>query len=142
MERYFLVSPHDEEKTPKRYFYWMTENGGNWVQFVKGLWRPMHADDVIKLCATAEDPAMLDWRGTWLFRPESNAGWLNRGGRFYGCPSNFHDQLARYMLGIGTSSAEDTGWVRVRDSRYYECLKTPSAEQKNWLSENGYRIYD
>ncbi len=85
---------------------------------------------------------MLDWSDTWLSRPESTAGWLNRGGRFFGCPSNYHDQLAAYVIGVKVTEAENTGWVRVKDSRYYDYLKSLSAEQKNWLSEKGYKLYD
>ncbi len=142
MDKYFLVSPHVEDDRSKKYFYWMKENEGYWLQFVHGIWRPKQGGDIIKLCARAEDTTLLDWSGTWLSRPESTAGWLNRGGRFFGCPSNYHDQLAAYVIGVKVSEAENGGWVRVKDSRYYDCLKNLSAEQKNWLSEKGYKLYD
>jgi len=142
-EQYYLVSPYDEDEKKQRYFFWMRESEDErWVQFVKGLWRPKHDGDIVKLCDKVEDTCLLDWSGTWLYRPESTAGWLTREGRFYGCPTYYHDQLAQYVMGIKASEAEEAGWVRVKDTKYYNCLKKLSPEQKNWLSAKGYKIYD
>lgn len=142
MDKYFLVSPENETDNLNRYFYWMRENDDNWVQFVKGVWRPKQNGDIIKLCAKVKKPFLLDWKGTWLFRPGSNFGWLNRNGRFFGCPTYYHDQLAEFMLGLDVTELENTGWVRVKGSNYYSCLKRLSAEQRNWLSIKGYKVYD
>ncbi len=144
MEKYFLVSPHADADRPKKYFYWMrqNENEDNWVQFVHGIWRPKDNQDIIKLCSLTDHTTVLDWSDTWLYRPESHSGWLTRDGRFYGCPSNYHDQLAAYVIGIKTAEAEAAGWVRVKDSKYYDCLTRLSPEQKNWLSMHGHKVYD
>src|SRR3989304_4811526 len=113
MEKYFLVSPQDESDSPNRYFYWMRENDDQWVQFVKGIWPPKNDGDLIKLCDKVEDTSMLDWSSTWLYRPESNAGWLTREGRFYGCPTYYHDQLAKDVIGVKTPEAGGVGGGRV-----------------------------
>jgi len=143
MERYYLVSPEKEKKKDKGYFYWMRENDDNWVQFVKGIWCPKTNKDEIKLCAEIdiEETFLLDWSNTWLHRPDSNAGWLNRDGRFFGCPWHYHDHLAKFVLGYEVPEVEDAGWVRVQNSQYYTCEKRLSAEQENWLSTRGFKIF-
>lgn len=93
----------------------------------------------------------LDWSETALVQPDSEAGWLDRGGRFYGCFDAHHDYCARYLLKKEVGELEKTGWVRVYgkgiEMEWFlggVCTKSLrlSAEQRNWLSTNGYVVRD
>lgn len=89
----------------------------------------------------------LDWHGTDLERPGSEAGWLDRSGRFYGCGPESHDMYARYLLKKPIIDLENTGWVRVYGKGvelewsigFRDGLRM-SDEQKMWLDRNGYKV--
>ena len=67
-------------------------------------------------------------------------GWLSREGRFYPCHYGEHSTLAS-ALGGTEFGFENKGWVKVmmedEDLGWY-CDARLSAEQRNWLSLNGY----
>jgi len=92
----------------------------------------------------------LDWKGTAMDQPGSDAGWLDRAGRFHGCYSFGHDMYARYMLKREVADLENTGWVRVYGLKNKELpwslgfrdgLRL-SAEQRMWLDRNGHTVED
>lgn len=142
MPKYYLVALYDPESDLHKPCYWMKDNGEKWHYFLRGILKPKHPNDIIAEIVYAEDPIFLDWNKTPLLDPESTAGWLSRCGRFYGCPINYHDQLAYYVIGIKVSELESKGWVRVRDSKHFDCETQLSEEQKSWLTHNGHKVYD
>lgn len=99
----------------------------------------------------AESFKDLDWSKTSLVQPDSEAGWLDRDGRFTGCSATNHDCCAHYHLKKRVWELEETGWVRVygkgKEMEWFvggACTKSVrlSAEQRNWLSSNGYLVRD
>jgi len=92
----------------------------------------------------------LDWAGTALEVPDSDAGWLDRTGRFHGCHSEAHDMYARYRLKEKVIDLENKGWVRVYGkpgdkpewSLGYQHGLRLSAEQRMWLDRRGYTLYE
>ena len=110
-------------------------------------------DDEILETVEAEDFESLDWSKTTLLIPDSDAGWLDRNGKFYGCRSEDHDVLAYFYLKKDVSELEKEGWVRVyggpdtraswvqsgwvQGGRFDMKL---SADQRNWLSLQGHEI--
>lgn len=71
---------------------------------------------------------------------EWNIGWLSPTGRHYPCSRCEHFTLAHH-LGGDELFLETTGWIKVAscdEYGYFGNIKTMSAEQKNWLSLNGY----
>jgi len=140
---YYLVCPFEEGEGDDvtGTCYWMRDAGESWVHFVGGVWMKKKENDVVRDVVRVTDVSELDWHKTPLRTPLSSSGWLSRGGKYFGCPPNWHDKFAAYVLGIKVNELERSGWVRVNDSRYYTCEKTLSSEQKNWLSEKGYKIH-
>lgn len=140
--KYFLVSPgSDAEKSP-RPFYWSVDNGDNWIGIARGIWRPKTNNDVVKEVVEAEDLTDLDWKKTPFQNNSLISGWLSRSGEFFGCPSKFHDIVAYCVLGTKVAELEKRGWVRIHDSNWFVCEHRLSAEQRNWLSMNGYKVLD
>ncbi|MBI5643750.1 MAG: hypothetical protein HY954_09790 [Deltaproteobacteria bacterium] len=140
--KYFLVSPGSSATQKPRPFYWSLDNGEKWIGVARSIWREKHEKDVIVESAEAQDLTELDWTKTPFHNDTLTSGWLSRDGRFYGCPQVNHDVLAYCVLGIKVGELEQMGWVRVYDSSRYTCEKRLSPEQANWLSENGYTVYD
>ncbi len=71
-------------------------------------------------------------------------GWLSPDGRHYKCTSSQHIELAR-RLGYSESNIENDGWLKLpSDSTYMGWFgaRRPSAEQRNFLSLNGYNVED
>jgi len=131
-------------KGSKRKSWWRLEVDRifNWA----GGYSFLGGDDVIYETVEAKSFEDLDWSKTYLNQPDSDAGWLDRNGRFYGCDSRDHDACAWFLLKKKVSELEKTGWVRVYGPP--ECYLTwtvqgrLSAEQRNWLSRRGYVIRD
>ncbi len=144
-DRYFLVSPGDDQITrtraTARRYLWMREDNGQWVRILNQSWRERHSNDIIQLCTKVESPLLLDWSFAYLYKNDYQSGWLNRNGRFFGCPENYHDKLAHFVLFLKVGELERTGWVRVNNPLYYSHEKRLSEEQKNWLSSNGHKVY-
>lgn len=139
-KKYFLVSPGDATQRP-RPFYWSLDIGDKWIGVARGVYRDKHEGDMIIEVAEARHLTQLDWRKTPFRNDELATGWLSRDGRFYGCPPVHHDVLAFCVLGTKVSDLENMGWTRVYSNRF-TCEKRLSAEQRNWLSENGHKVYD
>lgn len=75
---------------------------------------------------------------------EWKIGWLSPEGRHYPCSHCEHLTLAQILHG-GEVLAERDGWVKValEDERGYFCNEHMlTAEQRNWLSLNGYVLED
>lgn len=142
LQRYYLVRPGSEKKKAAAPAYWMQDEGGEWVEAARSRNREKHAKDEVLEVAEAEHLTLLDWRKTPYYTPEGNSGWLSREGRFYGCPNYCHDVLAWCVLGMKVPELEKLGWVRVYSETWYVCQTRLSAEQKNWLSLNGHKIFD
>lgn len=140
--RYYLVCPFDEKTGKTGPCYWMKDGGDRWIHFVNGAWIEKKDGDVVKDVVRVRDVSELDWSQTPLRNPSSSSGWLSRGGRFFGCPPNWHDKFAAYVIGLKVDEMESQGWVRVLNSRYYVNEKRLSEEQINWLSTKGYKVYD
>lgn len=72
-------------------------------------------------------------------------GWLSPDGRHYPCKCGEHSTLA-YNIGGGEFHLEHEGWVKVayedEEDGYFLGMMRPTAEQKNWLSLNGYLVED
>lgn len=75
---------------------------------------------------------------------EWKVGWLSREGRHYPCSHCEHFTLA-HQLGHGEIILERDGWVKVfceGESGYFCNRRLLTAEQRNWLSLNGYLLED
>ena len=71
-------------------------------------------------------------------------GWLSPDGRHYPCSHCEHSILSRH-LGGGEALLESTGWVKValeEEYGYFCNHHMLTAEQRNWLSLNGYLLED
>ena len=71
-------------------------------------------------------------------------GWLSPTGRHYPCSNGEHTILAQY-LGGSEYLLETTGWIKVAlhdEFGYFGNINMMSAEQRNWLSMNGYILED
>ena len=110
----------------------------------------LNSDIKILKTTRASSWSELDWSQTSLVISESEVGWLDRSGHFYGCDPKHHDDYAEYILGKSVGELEQAGWVRIYGPpKYYTtfvCLYRlgPSAEQRNWLLSHGYdlSLYD
>ena len=84
-------------------------------------------------------------------------GWLDRNGRFYGCDWEMHVFVAEYCFKKTEEELEKEGWIKITKSTYgsswftditgeydyYYLSDWPmTAEQKNWLSMNEFKIPD
>ena len=122
--------------------YWMLDNGDKWFGVARGIYRPKHEKDIIKEVTKAMHLTRLNWNKTPIHNDNYFSGWLSRDGVFYGCPSWLHDTLAYCVLGMRVGDIEQTGWVRVYDHSRFTCGIRLSAEQRNYLSQNGYRVLE
>ena len=71
-------------------------------------------------------------------------GWLSPEGRHYPCSNCEHSTLAHMLIG-GEFEMERNGWVKValdNELGYFCNRRTLTAEQRNWLSLNGYMLDD
>ena len=75
---------------------------------------------------------------------EWNIGWLSPTGRHYPCSHCEHLTLAQH-LGGGELFLETTGWIKIAscdEDGYLGNRNAMTAEQRNWLSLNGYILED
>ena len=140
---YYLVSlAEDEGRGNDRRYFWMRDGGERWVHFVEGRWPFKNEADIIAEVVRTDDITDLDWSLTPLYDSDSSSGWLSREGRFYGCPANYHDKFAAYVLGTKVHDLEDCGWARVLDSSSYTATRGLSHDQNSWLERRGYTVYE
>src|SRR3972149_10751953 len=80
---------------PKGMLSWFKgdNNKDVWHNGSGGYCSKSDKDEVIKE-VDVEDWGDLDWLVTELLDPNSPYGWLNRGGKYYGCSSQAHDRMA------------------------------------------------
>ncbi len=109
--------------------------------------RPRTGKENVLQVVHAEYWTELDWKLTSLMQPKSDAGWLDRAGRFHGCGPEAHDMYATYVLKEHLRDLEDGGWVRVYGKRaepqwmlgFRHGLRLTD-EQRTWLSREGYTV--
>lgn len=65
-------------------------------------------DDIIAEAESIED---LDW--SFMLKPESEYGWLDIKGQFYGCDFQEHGQIARLVLKTSERALEESGWIKL-----------------------------
>lgn len=152
--KFFLVAPGGRKKLAGgrsffrvpikggRELFWMEDKGESWSHLLKSEVVAKHPDDEVYECSLVDCTTELDWTKTPLHNDGLTSGWLCRSGRFYGCPTLYHDKLASLMLGMKVGDLEKMGWVRVLNKNYYTCLHRLSEEQKNWLSQNGHKVLE
>lgn len=141
-QTYYLVAPGCMEQGNRKSFFWSLDIGDKWIGVARNIYRPKHKDDIIQEAAEAGHITELDWTKTPFHDNTSSSGWLSPYGRFFGCPQIFHDLLANIVIGMKVAELERLGWVRVFDSQRFTCERRLSPEQRNWLSERGYRFTD
>ncbi|MBI5969681.1 MAG: hypothetical protein HY884_00795 [Deltaproteobacteria bacterium] len=137
---FYLVSPFHQNPSGRSHHFWMLDEGQKWNGVARGIWRPKHSDDLVTGSALALHLTELDWTRTPFHDNRLKTGWVSRDGRFYGCPEKYHDTLAFCVLGVKVADLETLGWVRVQDSNRFVCEQRLSAEQKNYLTQNGFRV--
>lgn len=134
MKTFYLISCHGFGK------YWV-EKSANGEYFInRNEGRVPTYNATVHKTEIAKSYFELDWNDTYLCEPNSDAGWLDRNGVFYGCPYEYHDDYCYLVLKKSTPEIESAGWVRVENKREFQYMSKigVSAEQKNWLSFHGY----
>lgn len=139
---YYLVIPGLHISEGKTSSYWMMDNGDTWINAANSHWKEKHELDRVLEVVKEEHHTLLNWTKTPFYGHDYISGWLSREGRFYGCPSNYHDVLAYCVLGMKVPELEKLGWVRVYSHNWFTCDHRLSAEQRNWLSESGHKVLD
>ena len=97
----------------------------------------------------------------YLISDKYKTGWLDRDGKFYGCEWEQHSNVAWYCFGKEEEELEKGGWIKITksvarlfsnidkdyfsntngDLDYYYLSEWPmTAEQINWLNENGFQV--
>lgn len=121
--------------------YWKESEGNKWIN-VAGGWMPKSKEDKIIETVEAESFEGLDWTKTSFINPDSDSGWLDRYGKWYGCSTMEHDFIAYYILKKSIEELEKEGYVRVYDEKNWICKKRLSPDQRNWLSFHGHKVED
>lgn len=147
-----LMEFHLLEENGERYWaeYSPHPNGGGMAYLNQsGAGYRCTGEEIIVRKAKAEYWSQLDWSDTYFVKPDSEAGWLDRDGRFHGCPTEAHDDYAHLVLKKQVYELEDSGWVRV-----YGKGKPPewaigfrdglrlSPEQRMWLDRKGMTVHE
>jgi len=124
--------------------YWFWDSGDTiWYQDKNSPVHFVKDEETDKiLCEDSPDKEYedLDHTKTALLKLDSEAGWLDRSGRFYGCSSYEHDTVAWLILHESVAVLEEAGWVRIYGIDEHYCSKRLSPEQRNWLSKHGHAI--
>ncbi len=118
--------------------YWVRSGGVFWIQHTGGR-VPKSSSDKIKRTVKAKDFFDLDWSVTGTLKPDSDIGWLEPSGKFWGCDYQCHDALALLVLKKEVKEIESLRWIRVdgeNDFRFSGHGRL-TAEQRNWLSAHG-----
>jgi len=112
--------------------YWLNCNGGR---------TPKEPEDKVfeQVEADYDD---LDHKKTGLFLEKSEAGWLSRSAIWYPCDYTCHDNYAERILKDTTKRLEAAGWARVRGLSDWHCERRLSADQRNWLLNQGHKVED
>lgn len=123
-----------------------------WAQDVHGFWKNTYRgkslkDKKDKIFETieVENCKDLDWIKTGLLRDWDDCGWLRRDGKWYGCDTYNHVQVAWLILHQSEAELERAGWCRVwrapeNSGDEWICSHRLSVEQRNWLLFRGHLI--
>jgi hypothetical protein len=156
-----MPDAHDEDLME---FHLLDENGElYWAEYAphpnggdmaylnqQGSGWQLTGEEVVVRKAHAEDWRDLDWSETSLVDPKSAAGWLDRAGRFHGCPHEAHDTYADLVLKTSAFDLENAGWVRVYGEGHlplewvigYRSGLRLSDEQRMWLDRKGMTVHE
>ena len=55
----------------------------------------------------------LNWYGTKLYDNSYDTGWLDRGGKFYGCAYEYHSEQAEYLHKSTEEELEEKGFIKI-----------------------------
>jgi len=127
--------PDDEDYVPERP-YWLNYNGGR-----------LYCSDDHEVLQTAQATCYddLDYTMIWPVGGDPHGcGWLTPDGTFYGCGYHEHTQVAADLFNKDQWTLEKTH-VKVNGLKdelpWYKDGRL-TAEQRNWLSRNGYEMED
>jgi hypothetical protein len=105
-----------------------------------------HIEEKIYDEVEAEDFPYLDWKKSGLcdIRSSGNYGWLTPDGIYYHCEYQEHMIVAAFIFNRLERSLEVSGWVKLNPEclNGWHCEQRLTAEQRNWLSLNGFLIDD
>jgi hypothetical protein len=137
--KYYLV----EYMAAKNTFFksWFEDEEDRWINF-SGSYMPKSKKDKILEEKEIEDIHDLDWKKASIYKTDSRCGWLSRDGKFIGCSSQDHDLIADLILNETIEELEKQGWVRIWIDETFICQIRLSAEQRNYLLYNGYKVED
>lgn len=120
-----------------------------------GGWSPFDKSCKVLETVEVEDYSELDISKTTEYKrlfknsKDNNIdfGWLDREGRVYYCNYHDHISLLDYLFNLGEWDAEQQGWVKIDKEKMYYYESFPpgvklTPEQRNWLSQNGFEIFD
>lgn len=68
----------------------------------------------------ADDFYHLNWEGTDLLNKNSQYGWLDREGNFYGCAFEFHELQAVFLHKKKGGELEKLGWIHISALNKFE----------------------
>jgi len=132
---------------------WFEKKGENWVVTSGGRFLQSYKDKILET-QEANDYHELDWKKTSVYKPESDAGWLDREGNFYGCNSRQHDLVADLFFNKTIGELTRMGWIRVYDKEQWSCdwnegsdiengLPTRMTQaQYDWLISHGHKVHE
>lgn len=149
---------NDEDGGAERVFHLLGDPGNRWWWETDGCAYYNEAGSrltvqtgykIHRQC-TAKRWLDLDWSVTCLTQPTSQqSGWLSPEGSFHECPSTMHNLYAHYILRQSEYRLERLGWARILSPKHFtlgygygEGRRRPTADQKHWLTQNGYRYED
>lgn len=104
-----------------------------------GGWHPYTPTDN-DIIVEAEGRDELDY--SYLLQPDSDLGWLNLDGKFYGCKYRDHQALAELYFKTSERRLEEMGWIKIfkdfdGDIAWYHEEERPTKKQEDYLLEKG-----
>lgn len=101
------------EKIDGRDNGWWKIDGDRLVNRVGGWhpYKPEEDEEIIECEGWNELEGKIDY--SYLLKPNSRNGWLDRGGNYYGCNYSDHDILAQKVLKKSEIELENLGWVKI-----------------------------
>lgn len=145
----FVLAMFEDDKNETPCWYEVADGKDYFINWAGGR-LPISCLKVVRK-AQANEFGDLDWSGTILDDSKQDAGYLSREGRFYGCAPRMHISCASFVLKKTASELDDQGWAHIygpprntedEHNPVWLCMKTLSAEQRNWLVKRGYLVND
>jgi len=129
-------------------WWWEYDEKYDRLYNAQGGWHPWNSEteEILEWEEHAEDFDELDWEKTTLIQPDSELGWLDPQGKFYGCKYGNHDLLADLHLRSSVKDLEKDGWLRIvrveGEMRYYLTGSNIriTSRPKRWLFDQGIHI--